>query len=148
LGNSAKLNSGWLSVIRNENWFSYDGAPLPDPEVESSPQIKLSIAQFVDVHDDAKNANITDADRRAIIDHAINGVWHALPDRGRPGTWDYRQIFGSRNHIDGQRIEQVQLSARLMHFDVTNENSTSAPVVFLVYRNQSDKIWITIAGPS
>jgi hypothetical protein len=148
LGSSLKSNSAWLSVNRNENWISYDGTPLPTAELESSPQLKLSIAQFIDVHDDSKNANISDTDRRAIIDHAINGVWHALPDKGRPGTWDYRQVFGSRSHVDMQHIDQFQLSARLMHFGITDKNSTSLPVVFLVYRNQSDAIWITVAGPS
>ena len=137
----------WLSLYRNPEWVSYSGKPLPDEAHRGNPQLKLSIDQFTALNDDLKSQEKPDDVRRKAIDNALGASWHAVADAGSLGTWAYRDVFASRNHIDPESGSWVQLSARLIQFIRTGKDNSPKTVVFSVYRNGASRFWIDIEGP-
>jgi hypothetical protein len=148
VGESSEPGGTYLSLVRNEDWISYDGKDLPDEAYGQSPQLKMSIDRFVDVHDDTKSAALSDEQRQSVINDAMNDIWHARLDKNKSGTWAYRYVFSKRSHLVTQGDKSNQVSARLMQFYVTGKQTSTRPVIFLVRRNGASVFWINVAGPS
>lgn len=137
----------WLSLYRNRDWISYDGKRLHHLAYGITPQLHLSMSKFTKLNNDADSSSMRPSKRRGEIAHALGAPWYAIPDGRKSGPWAYRNIFALRSHFLPESGAQIQLSARLIQFTVTEREYSRKPAVFDVRRNGFDRFWIDMAGP-
>jgi hypothetical protein len=62
-------------------------------------------------------------------------------------SWDHRNIFASRRHVQGPEHKAVLFAARLMRFSATDSSNTGLPGLFYVNSGDFDTLWISVSAP-
>ncbi|HZO47920.1 MAG TPA: hypothetical protein VFB68_18625 [Xanthobacteraceae bacterium] len=111
-----------LILYRNAGWLTSSGATLP----ELSGANRLSVKQFVQLHDDAADAGKTADDRLEQLNAGLGGTFHALVARDQPSSWSRRSVFALQKNIDELEPDPLFYWASLTRFAASDQT----PMVF------------------
>jgi len=131
-----------IHLQRNANWFSSDGKQTVNEYERDSPQIPLSLQDFLSLHD----PNVPDAPNLSKLEAAV-GTWHMKPEMDANSSWSDRYLYGPMLRAYFDSLTDA-MSARLLRFTVTSNNTSSNPVLFWLDPRGARSALILIDAPT